>query len=488
MLTRLKTLLFQNRSSRQTIAKNVFWLSMSQVVSRLIRAAIIIYAARILGAAEYGIFSYILGFAGFFTLFADIGVNPLLTRNVAGFPEKRNEYFVAGFWIKIFLLLITVLLVIFIAPYFTNIEKAKILIPFVAFLVVFDGIRDFVVAFLRGIEKMEREALIIIVMNITIVIAGFIILNISPTSKSLLLSYIVSVGTSAILSILILKKQFSKIFQTFNKKIICETLQSCWPIASSGMVGVFMLNIDIIMLGWWRSAEEIGYYSAGQRIVQVLYTLPALLASAIFPALSRIVKQKNQQKEKTLNEKSMTIVFSAAIPMVIGGIILSQPIFNLVFGKEYLPGIPAFQILLITLILVYSATILSNLVLAHNQQKKIIWFAAIGSFGNILLNALLIPSYGIVGSSIATVIVQFLIYGLIWRHIKKVSNFYTLRHLKKIITGAIIMGIFSFLLNKFGLNVIINIIISVGIYFGALWLMKEKVLFEVRDLIRKIQN
>ncbi|PIY59464.1 flippase, partial [Candidatus Wolfebacteria bacterium CG_4_10_14_0_8_um_filter_37_11] len=48
--------------------------------SRLIRAAIIIYAARVLGAAEYGIFSYVLSFAGFFTIFADLGVSPLMTR------------------------------------------------------------------------------------------------------------------------------------------------------------------------------------------------------------------------------------------------------------------------------------------------------------------------------------------------------------------------------------------------------------------------
>ena len=159
---RIKELLFHNRGMRQTIAKNVFWLTLSQVGSRLIRALIIIYAARILGAAEYGIFAYVLGFAGFFTLFADVGINPLLTRNTANHPEQRTEYFSTSFWIKIVLLLATVLLVIFVAPHFTNIEAAKALIPLVALLVIFDGLRDFSIAFFRGLEKMEREALIVI--------------------------------------------------------------------------------------------------------------------------------------------------------------------------------------------------------------------------------------------------------------------------------------------------------------------------------------
>lgn len=485
MITRLKELLFQNRNLRQTIVKNVFWLSVGQIGSRLIRAAIIIYAARILGAAEYGIFSYVLGFAGFFTLFADIGVSQLLTRNIANHPEKRNEYFTSSFWIKIFLLLITALFVVFIAPYFTNIEKAKILIPLVAFLVIFDGIRDFAIAYLRGIEKMEREAMIIIVMNIIIVIAGFVILNISPTSKSLILSYIASVGVSAILAIFILKNQFLKIFRLFNKKLISETLRACWPIAFSGMLGVFMLNTDLIMLGWWRTPEEIGYYSASQRIVQVLYTLPALLAAGIFPALSRIIKQKNQEKEKMLNEKSMTIVFFIAIPLVVGGIILGKPIFELIFGKEYLPGVPAFQILILTSFLIFPGIILSNLILAHNQQKKVIGYVAAGSFGNIIFNALLIPIYGIIGSAIATIIALLLNFGLTWRHIKKISNFHTFRHLKKIIASAAIMGIFGFVFNQLGLNVIINIIISAIIYFGILYLLKENILEELKSLLSR---
>ncbi len=488
MIERIKNLFFKNTTARQTITKNIFWLSLSQIGSRLIRAIIIIYAARVLGASEYGVFSYVLGFAGFFTLFSDIGVNPLLTRNIASHPEKRDEYFSASFWIKIFLLLFTALLVVFIAPHFTNIEEAKSLIPFVAFLVIFDGLRELATAYLRGIEKMEREALILIVMNVTIVIAGFIILSISPTSKSLILSYIASVGVSAGLAILILKDQFFKIFRLFNKNLIRETLYACWPIVFSTMLGVFMLNTDLIMLGWWRSAEEIGYYSAGQRIIQILYTLPGLLAAGIFPAISRIVKQKDEQKERILNEKTMAIIFFIAIPLVIGGIILSQPIFKLVFGEEYLPGVPAFQILIVTFLIISPSILMSNLILAHNQQRKVLKYIAAGSLGNIVFNILLIPAYGIIGSAIATVIALLLNSGPTWHHLKKINNFYTIRHLKKIAISAIIMGVFSFVLNKIGINVVINIIASGGVYLGLLYILKENILQEIKSIIAGIKR
>ncbi|KKL89073.1 hypothetical protein LCGC14_1918330, partial [marine sediment metagenome] len=124
-MSKIKDFLFKNKNVKQIIAKNVFWLGVGQVGSRIIRAFIIIYAARLLGAAEYGVFSYALGLAGFFTVFADIGLSPILTREVAKKPGRGSYYFATTFWMKIILLAVTSLLVIFLAPQFSGIEAAK---------------------------------------------------------------------------------------------------------------------------------------------------------------------------------------------------------------------------------------------------------------------------------------------------------------------------------------------------------------------------
>ncbi|MEK7162798.1 MAG: flippase [Patescibacteria group bacterium] len=488
MINRLKELLFQNRSARQTITKNIFWLTISQIASRLIRATIIIYAARILGAAEYGIFSYVLGFAGFFTIFADLGVSPLMTREIAGHPEKRSIFFASAFWIKTFLLTITSSLIIFLAPKFSNIEEAIVLLPFVALLVFFDNLRDFIFAYFRGIEKMEKEAFLVVIMNVTIALTGFVILNFYQTAGALLFSYITSVAVLSIISFYFIKNLIKGLFKNFDKKIAVQFFHDCWPLAFTGLFGVFMLNIDIIMLGWWRTPEEIGYYSAGQRIVQILYTLPAILASAIFPVMTRYIKQNESIKARLLNEKSISALYFAAIPLLIGGVILSSPIIEFIFGKEYSPATTSFQILITTLIIQFPSAILSNLIMAHNQQKRLIKYVIIGSASNVIFNILLIPPFGIIGSAIATLISQFTYFAPIWLEMKQIDNFYTLRHLKKIIAGAAIMGIFSYIFNQIGLNVIINIILSAGIYFGMLYLMKEKIINEIKELFVKIKN
>lgn len=486
MLLRLKELLFTNRNARQTIAKNVFWLGIGQIGGRLFRATIIIYAARVLGAAEYGIFSYALGLAGFFTIFADLGTNSLMTREIAGHPEKQTTYFASVFWIKVFLLTVTSGLIIFAAPKFSNIEEVVVLLPFVAMLVVFDNLRDFVFAYFKGIEKMEREAFLVVIMNIAIALTGFIVLSFYKTAGALLFSYIASVAVLSVTAFYFIKNLTKRIFADFDKKIALRFFHDCWPLAFNALFGVFMLNIDIVMLGWWRTPEEIGYYSASQRIVQILYVLPAILASAVFPAMARFVKRNESANATILNEKSMTALYFIAIPLAIGGIVLSGAIIEFLFGKEYLPAAASFQILIATLLINFPGAILGNLIMAHNQQTKFVGYAIAGSLSNVIFNTLLVPSFGISGAAIATLISQFAYFAFIWFKIKQISNFYVIRHLKKIAFGAIIMGIFSFLLNKFGLNVIINIIVSSGIYFGILYLLKENIILEIKSLIKSV--
>ena len=113
---------------------------------------------------------------------------------------------------------------------------------------------------------------------------------------------------------------------------------------------------------------------------------------------------------------------------------------------------------------------------------------ASSALGNIILNIILIPLWGIKGAAISTFITQAIYVIPTWRRVKKISEFQTFRHLKKIIAAAIIMGIAAFFLNRTGLPVLINISVSAGVYLGALYLLKEKILEEILILFRRFRE
>ncbi|MDO8557250.1 MAG: flippase [Candidatus Jorgensenbacteria bacterium] len=462
----------------------MFWLTFSQIVSRLIRAVIIIYAARVLGAAEYGIFSYALGLASFFTIFADIGIGQILTREVSQKPEKASLYFSTAFWIKAMLLFGTSLLILFAAPHFSKLEAATALLPFVAFLVVFDNLREFSNTFFRAKEKMEYEGITTVLMNISITAFGFIAISISATASSFALSYVASTGAGFLAAAFILREEFFHVIKNFDRSLIRPLLRSAWPIALTSLLGAFMLNVDIIILGWLRTAAEIGYYSAGQKVVQVLYTIPSIITSALFPALSRAVSAHDPKKVASIMEKGAAAIFLLAFPLATGGIVLGKPIILFLYGAEYLPGAAVFQILISTVLVVFPGMLLGNLILAYDRQKSVAVYVALTSIGNVVLDVLLLPLLGIAGVALSTLAVQIMYNIFLWNLAKKINFFRALFHIRKSFIASVLMGIVAYFLNRLGFHVLITIAASGAAYLICLYLLKEHIVGEIKGMIR----
>lgn len=483
MLKKIKGFLLENRTLKQTIIKNAFWLSIGQIASRFIRAIIIIYAARILGAEDYGVFSYALSLSAFFVIFADLGINAILTREIAK-GNKSAEFFSTIFFIKLTLVIIGALLIIFISPLIANIKNVIPLIPIIALLFVFDTLRDAGIAVARGLEKMQIEAGVSIFTNVAVVILGFAALLISSTPYSLAVGYMIGTGTGLILIILILKNDLRKATTGPSKNQIIKILKTAWPFALLGFLGAIMLNTDMLMLGWLKTAKEVGLYAAAQRPIQFLYTAPLLVASSLFPILSRLAHQKDFKGLRVIFEKAITALLLAAIPIAAGGLILAPEIINFIYGSEYSPAILSFQILILTVIIIFPSTLIGNAIFAYDQQKSFINYFILGALSNAIFNIILIPPYGISGAAIASIIAQILSNGLIWRKMKQINYFQILPRLYKIFIACFLMILATLTIKLTGVNFILNIFTSAILYLAILYYLKEEIFFEIKKVFR----
>lgn len=414
MIKFLAKFLFQNGGVGQTIAKNTFWLFFGQMMSRLLRAVIVIYAARVLGAESWGAFSYALGVAAFLTIFSDIGINALITKEASRNPDLKNKYIATAFWTKMALLAALVIGVIIGFPYLAKIPEASAIMHILIFVFAFDTLRDLGSAISRSMEKMEIESLINIFTNFAIVVLGLVFLIYQPTAESLAYAYAAGSGLGLLAIWFVLRKNFENIFKNFDGKLVKNILATAWPFGLMGLMGAINLNIDIIMIGWLRSAAEVGYYSAAQKPVLLLYIIPSLLASSVFPIMARMAKIAPQVVASLL-EKAIAGVILLAIPVALAGVIFAYPIINLLFGAEYLPAVNAFRILIATVLVVYPSTLLGNAIFAFDSQKSFAIFVPTFAAFNIGFNFLFIPIMGITGAATATLISQFIANFLIWR-------------------------------------------------------------------------
>ncbi|MDE2001840.1 MAG: flippase [Patescibacteria group bacterium] len=483
MFSKIKQFLFENRSQKQTIAKNTVWLFSGQIGGRLLRTALVIFAARILGPESWGAFSYATTLVAFLLIFSDIGISAIVTRESARDITASNRYFSTAFFLKSGLLVVCGAALMFLSPYLTTIPETRALLPIIALLLIFDSLRNFGFAISRAMESMQWEALNEILTNAFITGVGFYALLKSPTSTSLAYAYVIGTGIGLLFILAVMWRYVTTLISHFDASLIKPILSSSLPFAFASFLGAIMINTDLIMLGWMRTPAEIGYYSAAQKPIQLLYTLAALFAASMFPVLSKLSSDEHTPRFRSLLEKSAVASLFVAIPTAIVGLPLSTGIITLLYGAQYLPAIGSFQVLLPTLLIIFPSVIVSNALLSRNQQKKFIQFSLIGAIGNVIFNFLLIPVWGIVGCSLSTLVTQILANAFIWNKMDSVVPFKVANKLGKILLASLISAAAVVALSPLQWPVLVLLALAIVIYFTALIILKEPSLSFASDLL-----
>jgi O-antigen/teichoic acid export membrane protein len=485
MWNRIRSLFFENRTSRQTIAKNAFWLGFSNVGGRLLRAAVLIYAARVLEVAEWGAFSYAFSLIAFFTILTDMGLNTFLVRENVRAEDAAYKEKVAStiFYLKLGLSGICLAFIIGATPWLTKLENARMILPLVAFVMVFDTLRDFGFAVIRAKEKMEWETGLFLFTNLAIVVFGFAALLFRPGLVPFTLAYAAGTGVGMLATLFAVRKGFGWVTGHFSAELIRPIFRASWPFALTGLLGGLMINTDVIVIGYFGNAEQVGYYSAVLRIVTLLYLIPSILAISILPVLSRVAKT-DQAIARRVVETILRALTLIAVPLMAGGVLLAEPIVAFVFGAQYLPSVLSFQLLLCTIFFNFTAMFMTTCLFAYDEQDKLITYSLIGALANVALDIILIPMLGIAGSALATLIVQIITFFYAISVLKRSLPFRFLQGAGSVVFGTMGMITSVLLLQNAGAPVLANILVSAAVYGSILLLLKEALFKELYSVLR----
>ncbi len=481
-MDRIKNFLFKNTSDKQTFMKNTIWLFLGEIGGRLCKLAIVVFATRKLGIEGWGVFSYALAFVSFFYILGDFGINTFITREMSKDNANKYKYLATSFILKIGLLLVLFVASLLLGPHIGKIKLGFDMIVAVSLIFFADSVREFALAINRSLGKMEREAFSKVLMNALIAILGIILIIKKATPLSLAVAYAVGSIIATIYIVWSIRAEFKKIEWYVSKESLRIIYHFSWPIIIISLFS-FVFNIDSIMLGQLRSAAEVGLYSAAQRIVQFTAIIPAFIAMAAFPILSK--NESDNEKMGSMLEKILAVVFAIGIPITIGGFLLSTSLMSFVFGHEYTTGGLTLGILMVSLLASFPNIILTNVIFSKNLQRTFIAATSLGVLANIILNLLLIPPFGAIGAAIAVTATQGLIMLINWHKLKKVISFSVVPKIGIIVIAGLIMALSILALNAAGAHVAITIVVAIIVYACSLLILKEPSVKELLLLIKR---
>jgi len=467
-------------NTAERTAKNIGVLFAAQIISRLLAFFYMMYAARYLGPANYGILTFALAFTGIFGVFTDLGLRPLTVREVARDKSLSLKYLSNVSLMKVILGAITFALISLTINLMGYPEQAIKVVYLLGLSVIFQGFTQMCYSIFQAYERMEFQALGQM-LNAALMLAGIMVaIKLGLGVLEFALLYALVGFVTLIYSFTALKWKFSNPALAWSLRMVeldwsfwKPVIKQAWPFGLTTIFIMIYYYIDSVMLSMMKGSEFVGWYNAAYRIALVLLAIPTVFNSAVFPIMAQF-SISSRSSLKFTYQKYFKYMVLLSIPIGVGTTLLSDRLILLIFGQEYAPSIIPLQILIWSTVFIYLNGVFGRLVESLNRQILGTKVAGVGAILNIVLNLLLIPRYGYIGASATTVATELailLLMGIIsFRLGYSISLRVIARNVGKAIVASAVMGIFIWRFEDFNLGILV--VLSALIYFIFIWISK----------------
>ena len=385
------------------------------------------FVARYMGPKALGMLAFGLSYIALFQPFGDMGYGTAHTKRVS---EGKDLGRCNGTYFTIRITLLSVMtLVVLGSVFFSKFVLDKTFISkeheLVIYILLFHNFIAGIAAMLKVTYTARKEVAKVNISNIAgkfVTVSGKVIVALSGLGVVMLAGANL-IGSIVILIVAIiffrgypLKKPSLEYFKNYTRFAI--------PVIFIGFLSKYAANIDKVMIQFFWSAADVGYYSAAKQITMIFSSITLSSAALIFPTISHYHSKNNFEAIRVLSDKAERYLSMILFPVIAFTIVFSKEICSLLLGSRFMVSAP--MILIILICVVYINAISSNYasqIMGTDHIKLLAKLSVLTMGLNILLNVLFIPEnilgvpllgMGAAGAAAAT-LTAALIAGIIYR-------------------------------------------------------------------------
>lgn len=257
-----------------------------------------------------------------------------------------------------------------------------------------------------------------VVMLISIVAVFFLI---SAEMAIILPTVVSAVGCFAIMLLWLKKLTGISLGKTLREKFDFEILRYSCPLTLVAGIGTIMHWLDITMLGYFTDEATVGLYHPAARTVGMVRAALTAIAGIFAPIFAEFFVGNKPKEMSDSYKLAVRWIMTVSVPFTV--LIATFPTkIMLLFGEEYASAATVLVVLTFATLIQSFAGVGAPTLNMIGQPKANLSNYSIAVVLNIILNAVWIPKYGIIGAAYAsffsTMILGILLSARIWLLIK----------------------------------------------------------------------
>lgn len=402
-------------SDAQRAARNVGALIFASLISKGALFLWQLWLSTWLGAYDYGIYGTVGGMMAIAGSVASFSMGLIVIRDVAREPQKAGKYWTAMlFWQSALALLAYIAMNGFAMGYSATLQAFAALAGINLFVDLFGNMGHDLLLAREEMLKTSLVDIVHILLRIGLAVAalslGFGLLGvygaaiISGVLRSIALVYLNwRAGT---------RPRFP-----FDRAIGLPLLVNSAPIAASAFLSLAYQHADKLMTTGILGVTVTGYLTVAFVInfgMIELFSTTVLVAA--FPLLARYFDEGESPFFGFMIEKLALYMVIIGLPLAIGLSIVAGDIIPAIFGSAYLPTAGILSLLIWYTAITMFGNVFSKAMLIQNRQRQLLAFRAAGLALNVVMNAILLTTWGDPrGAAIASIVAELLVVVLLLR-------------------------------------------------------------------------
>lgn len=398
---------------KKSLLSGLFWVLLANLlVKPFWLLGIEVGVQNAVGTEMYGFYFGIFNLTYIFNILLDLGVTNFNTRNIAQYPKLISKHLSGILSIKLMLLALYAVVTFSVGALMGYDSTQFYLLAWLSFNQFLNSLILYLRSNFEGLLLFKWDSLLSVMDRVLmIVICGTMLW--APFGEGISIFTFVYAQTAAYLItaalalwVLVRKTGLRKLH--WNKPFTFAILKKSLPFALLVLLMASYNRLDPVLLQL-LSPEETGDYNAGIyagafRLLDALTMIAYLVSVPLLPIFSKMTKGGETSRELGGTVRmmfSMMMVFAVTAACALA--CMDEELMGLFYNNNVTDYASVFSIVIFCIIPISTTYVFGTLLTAAGMLKSLNIFAATSLLLNVLINILLIPHWGAVGSAWAAI-------------------------------------------------------------------------------------
>lgn len=384
---------------KRKLLSNSFFMLINRLTQGVTTLVLTVMIARVAGVGELG--KYLLAFSYYFIFMSIVsqGLKTLYTRDLSRKPEDISIYLVNGTFLQFvlsFVGYIALVFTIFLLPY--SADTSTVCYIFGLAIIPF-SLSNITEAVFQSQEKMHLIAIATVPIYILRLFAMFWAMEVGYGADALAVIFVISEAIIYFLQWMLLAPTV-QLKWTIQPKLMWKTLKAAKTFFVIDGVAIISIRLEILVLSLLGSEVLVGLYGGIMQLMQPFLMIADSVALATFPAMSKMVEARQEEKKQT-SESIIEILLLMALPFFVGLCFFGGDLLQFIYSDSQFASANVALLIVAFSLLVYPFNRpLSYLLVANGFERINMQLVSILTVLRGVFGIILVAQYQLLGAAI----------------------------------------------------------------------------------------